>query len=220
MKGETKKDARIILKTTSAVFNILFYVAIAVVALSILIGLIVFLVNVPPEEMLLPPYMRKITDDSGNIIEYSINLGNGASIIKPAAEVTLGNIKSVVYCFLLMLSVTIGVLIPIFRFLSIILKAFSENDIFNGSNYRIVRYIGITTIISGIVVGIAEHFVNYTLFRTFVSNIDNISLKLGLNLQIVLIGVVIMILGTIIRLMIDDHKKHISSNSSLVEYDQ
>lgn len=216
MKKE-KKDVGLIYKTSSTLFNILFYVAIAVVSLSIMIALIVMMVNVSTEEMLLPPYMKKIYDEYGSVIEYSINLGNGASLIKSANEVTLGNIKSVIYCFLLMMSTIIIVLIPIFRFLSIILKAFSENDIFNRSNYRLVNYIGVTTILSGFVVGIVERFVNFTLFKTFVSNAGNISFKFGMNIHIILIGVVILILGITIRSMIDDHNKNFSTETSLVE---
>lgn len=219
MKREKKKDEKVLLKTSSMVFNTLFHVSITLVAVSFLVALIVLIVNVPTDEMLLPPYMKKIFDENGVLVEYSINLGNGASIVKPVSEVTLGNIKSVVYCFLLMMCVTIGVLIPIFRFLSIILKAFSENDIFNPSNYRQVSYIGISTIVSGILIGIAERFVNYMLFRTFVTNVDNMSLKLGINLHIILIGVVILILGAIISLMIEEHKKMISQENSVVEYD-
>ena len=216
MKEEKKKDVRLIYKTSSVIFNILFYVAIAVVALSIMIGLVVVIVNVSTDEMLLPPYMKKIYDDSGNIMEYSINLGNGASIVKSVSDVTLGNIKSVIYCFLLMMCTIISVLIPIFRFLSIILKAFSENDFFDKSNYRLVNYIGVTTILSGFVIGIVERFVNFTLFKTFVYNAGNISFKFGINIHIVLIGAVILILGIIIRSMIDSYNMNISSENALV----
>ena len=216
MKKEKKKDVRLIYKTSSVIFNILFYVAIAVVALSIMIGLIVVIVNVSTDEMLLPPYMKKIYDDSGNIMEYSINLGNGASIVKSVSDVTLGNIKSVIYCFLLMVCTIISVLIPIFRFMSIILKAFSENDFFDKSNYHLVNYIGVTTILSGFVIGIVERFVNFTLFKTFVYNAGNISFKFGINIHIVLIGAVILILGIIIRSMIDSYNMNISSENALV----
>ena len=103
MKREKKKDEKVLLKTSSMVFNTLFHVSITLVAVSFLVALIVLIVNVPTDEMLLPPYMKKIFDENGVLVEYSINLGNGASIVKPVSEVTLGNIKSVVYCFLLMM---------------------------------------------------------------------------------------------------------------------
>ena len=106
MKKENKKDLKFIYKTASKLFNALFYIAIAVVALSVMIALIVLIVNVPTEEMLLPPYMKKLLDDGGNIVEYSIDLGNGATITKQATEVTLGNIKNVIYCFLLMMGIS------------------------------------------------------------------------------------------------------------------
>lgn len=220
MKGKTKKDSRYILKLSSSIFNILFYVCIAVVMLSIMVSLIVWIVNVPTEEMLLPPYMKKIYDENGLLSEYSINLGNGAAIVKSASDVSLSDIKSVVYGFLLITSVTIAVLIPIFRFLSIIFKAFSDGNIFDRSVYRMVNYIGITTIGSGVALGFFERLVNYKLFKTFVSNIDNVKLKFGLNIQVILIGAIILILGAIIRMMIFEYEKNNCSGSSLVEYEE
>ena len=220
MKNEKKKDTKVLLNIVSKIFNVLFYVAITIVMLSIMISLIVLIVNVPTEEMLLPPYMKKIYDDNGVIVEYSINLGNGASIVKPASEVTLGNIESVISCFLFIMSATIAAFTPIFRFLSIILKSFFKNNVFDRSNYRLINYIGVTTIISGFFLGLVERFVNYTLFKTFVTNVDNVSLKFGVNFQLVLIGAVIMILSAIIRIMIDEHEKCNFSETSMIEYDQ
>jgi len=215
MKKEKIKDLKFIYKTASKLFNALFYISIAVVALSVMIALIVLIVNVPTEEMLLPPYMKKLLDDGGNIVEYSIDLGNGATITKQASEVTLANIKNVIYCFLLMMGIIISMLIPIFRFLSLILKAISENEIFDSSNYRMVNYIAITTILSGFIVGTVERFVNFTLFKTFVANTDNVSFKFGFNIHVVLIGVVILILGIVVRSMIEDHNR-LTSNATLM----
>ena len=52
MKKEKIKDLKFIYKTASKLFNALFYISIAVVALSVMIALIVLIVNVPTEEML------------------------------------------------------------------------------------------------------------------------------------------------------------------------
>lgn len=219
MNNERKKDANFILGIASHIFNILFYVAIGVVALSVLVAFIVFLVNVTVDEMLLPPYMQQIHDETGKVSAFAINLGNGASIVKPASEVTLDNIKSVIYCFLFVFCATLIVLIPIFRFLGIMLEAFSKNSIFESKNYQMVNYIGITTILSGVIIGFAESIVNYNLFKTFITNVDNVTLRLGVNIHIVLIGVVILILGTVIKMIIENHNKMISSETNIVKLD-
>lgn len=184
-------------KYLAPVFSVLFYAALALAALLVIIAVIVLIVNVEPEEMLLPPYMQKIFASDGTIQAFSINLGNGVKVTRNAAAVTLSDIKTVIYGFICVSVVTLAALIPVLRFLSKLLVNVGAGKVLEPDNARRINYIGLTAIIASVVTGIMSHLFNYMIFRLFVTAAEDVSLSVSVDFYGIIIGVFILLIGYI-----------------------
>ena len=98
-------------------FHAAFYIAFVLAALCIVCAFVVLLVNTPVEEFLLPPFMRTV-ETKGEITGYHIFIGNGVKIYAESSNVTLADIKYVIYAGLSLCFMCFLVLAPIFQYLS------------------------------------------------------------------------------------------------------
>lgn len=180
-------------KLFAPVFRVLYYVFIAGLLLCGIIALIVFLVNTSVEDMLLPPLMR-LQDNAF----YSLTIGNGIRIEVPYADVSLADIKTVIYAELIMVAAVCCMMAPVSLFLSKLMASLAEGDPYRRKNGRYGIYIGLSVMIGYTFVLFMRRFYNYLLVKTFVQESEWIHLSLGLDLGGVLVGLLIIFLGNLI----------------------
>ena len=180
-------------KLFAPVFRVLYYVFIAGLLLCGIIALIVFLVNTSVEDMLLPPLMR-LQDNAF----YSLTIGSGIRIEVPYADVSLADIKTVIYAELIMVAAVCCMMAPVSLFLSKLMASLAEGDPYRRKNGRYGIYIGLSVMIGYTFVLFMRRFYNYLLVKTFVQEGEWIHLSLGLDLGGVLVGLLIIFLGNLI----------------------
>ncbi len=196
----------------SPIFKGLYYIFIGGLLLSGIIALIVFLVNTPVEDMLLPPLMTLHEDGY-----YSISIGNGIRIDAPYDAVTLGDIKTVIYAELIMVGAVCCMMAPVSLFLSQLTKSVAAGDPHRLKNGRYGIYIGLSVMVGYSFVLFARRFYNYLLVKTFVENSEAIHLSLGLDLGGVLIGLLIVFLGNLIGHAAEKHSEETAVEPSMGE---
>ncbi len=178
-------------KVVSPILKGLYYACILAVLLAGIIALIMLLVNVSVDEMMLPPYM---SETEGG---YSITIGNGIRIDASRDNVTLSDIKTVVYAELLLAAATLCILAPISLFLSKLAKNLAMGELYHMKNGRYMMYVGLTVAIGYSFIGIARDFYNYLLVKTFVPDPTLIHLSMRPDLGGVLVGLLIIIFAYI-----------------------
>ena len=195
MKKRANKADFVFLKAfcraCAPVCRILFWIAVGLCAVLAIVCAIVPLVNVPTTDMLLPPFMKLNTADA----VYEISLGNGILISSDAATVTLGNIKTAIYCGIAIAEAVLIVLLPVFSNLAFLLRNVSEDKLFVMKNAKCVRNIGLTILIGNTAVLFINRFFNYFLVKTFLS--DTVSFRAGLDFMGIVMGLLVMLLGAI-----------------------
>ena len=203
--NKNKKNYRFVFavsKLLSPLFNILFYIAVFFIVLSLILCVIIFFVNVEPGKMLLPPFMHKIAGDAGNIASYEITFGNGIKVITDVMNVELGDIKSVIYAGLFVLICTFLTIAPIFRFLSMLLKNIASGkleNILDEKNPRYIMFIGLCVFLGTVLIRFVMRFYNYYLAVRFIKGApQEIKLSLGIDLLDGITGLVILFIGLII----------------------
>lgn len=180
-------------KLFAPIFRILYYVFIAGLLLCGIIALIVFLVNTSVEDMLLPPLMS--LHENGF---YSLTIGNGIRIDVPYADVSLADIKTVIYAELIMVAAVCCMMAPVSLFLSKLMSSLAEGDPYRRKNGRYGIYIGLSVMVGYTFVLFMRRFYNYLLVKTFVAESERIHLSLGLDLGGLLVGLLIIFLGNLI----------------------
>ncbi|MBQ2765792.1 MAG: hypothetical protein IJF48_02240 [Clostridia bacterium] len=179
-------------KLASPILAGLYYAFIIGVLLLGIIALILLFVNTSVEEMMLPPFMTVHENEY-----YSITIGNGIRINAAYAEVSLGDIKTVIYAELMMLAAVLCILSPIALFLSKLAKNISKGEEYNLKNPRYIIYIGLTVMVGSTFVRIANSFYNYLLVKTFVSQPEMIRFSFGLDLGGIMTGLLIIVIAYI-----------------------
>jgi len=169
--------------------------ALAAVLILIMIP-IIFLVNVPVNEMLLPPYMDAVREE-GVIVGYDIIIGGGVKFSVPAETVSLGDIKAAVYSVCLLGAFAALELTAIFVLLSRLFGNIKKNGPLNKRNADIVCFIGITVIVAEFVVSAVYRFFNYTLVKTFSLDSETVKYVFGVSLTPILLGVLILLIGIV-----------------------
>jgi len=193
----------VFLKVLQPVFSVLFYAAIFFIALSLVLSVIIFFVNVNVEQMLLFPFMHKIADDSGEITSYGISFGNGIEIITEATKgnVALNDIKAVLYAGIFVFVCTLLTVAPIFKFLSLLLKNINSGEyskITDEKNPRYVMYIGLCVFFGTILIRFMMRFYNYYLAVRFIKEAQTeIRLSLGIDVLSGITGLAILLIGLI-----------------------
>ncbi len=178
-------------KIASPILKALYYAAIVAAVLVGIVALIMLFVNVPVDEMLLPPYMSET--DSG----YSIAIGNGIRIDTPKEDVTLGDIKTVVYAELMLFAASLCIFAPICLFLSKISKNLASDGLYNMKNGRYMMYVGITVAVGYSFVSVVRDFYNYLLVKTYTPVPEAVHLSLRPELGGIFAGLVIIIFACV-----------------------
>lgn len=179
-------------KLWAPILKAVYYVSIACVFLAGILALIIMLVNVPVEEMLLPPLMTVEGTD-----HYSLYIGNGIRIDAAYDAVTLEDIKTVIYAELLLGAAFCCMLAPVSLFLSRLLSNVAAGAEYNLKNARYMIYIGMSVAVGVTFVQAAGRFYNYLLVKTFVADPQAIHLSLGFDPDGVLIGILIILFANI-----------------------
>lgn len=192
-------------KILSPVLKGLYYLFIVLIVLSGIVALIMPIVNVPVEDMLLPPYMSET--ETG----YSITIGNGIRVDALRADVTLGDIKTVVYAQLMLAAAAMCILAPISLFLSKLTKNLGRDELYTLRNSRLMMYIGLTVAVGYTFVGIAHDFYNYLLVRTYVPDPQTIHLSMQPDLGGVLVGLLIIVFAYIYAHACEKHTSELDA---------
>lgn len=182
-------------KVLKPVFTLLFYVLSVLFALFIVIAFILFFVNVDAGKMLLPPDMHAVKDEMGNILTYSLKLGNGIRILSPAAEITTAHIKLVIYAKLCGWCVTFISAAPIFRLLSRLFHNVANGDVLSEENAKYINYTGIIIIVGDFVYRVVANVFNYEQVRRFTG--VNVGFSFDINYFGIMTGLFIIVIGTI-----------------------
>jgi len=190
-------------KLLQPTLHVLFYVSIFVIVLSIILAVIIFFVNVDTEQMLLPPFMGKILDNTGHVVQYDISFGNGIKIITDADNVALSDIKSVIYAGIFVIICTLLTIAPVFRFMSMLLKNINSGEfdkITDERNPRYIMYIGLCISVGTILIRFMMRFYNYYLAVRFIHTMSSQEIKLSLGVDVLsgITGLVILFIGMIL----------------------
>ena len=186
-QASTNKILKLV-KICSPILRALYYVSIVLIVLVGIIALIMLLVNTSVENMMLPPFMSVHGEEY-----YSITIGNGIRIDAPYNDVTLGDIKTVIYAQLMMLAAALCMLAPISLFLSKFFKNLSGGKEYDAVNVRYIKYIALTVMVGSTFVRVFRNIYNCLLVKTFVSNPEVIRFAFGLDLGGIAVGILIFI---------------------------
>lgn len=215
----------VISKILQPVLNILFYITAALTVFLIILSVIVFFVNMPVDEMLLPPFMSRTMIEeataSPSLLDveynaYNIHLGNGVKITTLASNVTLDNIKAALFAEIIVLIFTFLTIAPIFKFLAAFLKNINAKEYFHARNARYIMFIGLCVSVGTIVIRFASQFYNYHLLKQFMILTDaspTIALSLRVDILSGMTGVVIIFFGLIYAYICQMHTIEIGYDS-------
>ena len=184
-------------KTLAPIMTAAFYIAVVTILLLIIISAIIFFVNIAVDDMLLPPFMKQVTTDEG-VASYAIDFGVGFKTIIPKDGVTLGDIKAVIYAFILVLIASLTMLAPIFHYISKLFKSVGEQNFFSQDNARMINRIGMFVILGNMLFEFAFQFYTFTMANTFLEKEQaSVMMSLGLDWKSIVIGGFLIILGSI-----------------------
>lgn len=214
MKSKSDKPAKssghAILKAacrlTSPVLSVLFYALILTAVLLATCALIVALVNVAPEDMMLPPFMHLTWAADGSPEGYSISVGNGLRMYAEYADVTLGDIKTVIYAAIVIACAALLTWAPICRFLSALTRSMADGRPLEPKNARYIEYIGLTYIIGRTATLFTARLYNYALVKTFIEGGENLERALGLDCEGIAVGALIMLFGAFYSYACAEHR--------------
>ena len=187
------------LKILQPVFNALFYVSLFFVVLLFVLSLIILIIDVGVDQLLLSPFMNKITDAAGEPA-YSISFGNGIRVITGVTE--LGAIKSVIFAEIFVIIFVLLTAAPVFRFLALLLKNISSKEfilVIDAKNPKYIMYIGLCICFGNMLIQFVMRFYNYLLAAKFITDSSQeIKLSLGVSLSSGLPGLAIIFIGLIL----------------------
>ena len=209
------RSIKLFMHIGSPIFTAVAAVAALVAVLMIIIIPIVFFVNVPPQDMLLPPYMNAIKD-GGEIIEYGITVGGGVRFSVPADTVSTGDIKSVVYSFALLGAFVCLEVAAVSTFLAKLAKGLKKSGPLDVQNADKVNFIGITVITGEVIISALYRFLNYTMIKTFSAEAETVKYVFGVSVTPILLGVFILLVGFIYGYACITYQKENSDTLSLV----
>ncbi len=190
------KNVLRISKIGAPIMRALLYISLVCAAILIIMAPIIFLVDISPQEMILPPYMKAVLED-GKLASYDIFIGNGIRINAQAAKITLKDIKTVIYTGIFYSTAILLVIAPIFKFLSSLLENVSKGRVLVRKNADLICYIGFTVIVGNTLVLFLRRFYNYLLVSTFLSEGESVRLALNLDLYGIIVGAFILLVGLI-----------------------
>lgn len=185
------------------VFRALSYAAAVLAALLGLVALVLLFVDVSAEELLFTPYMKLVTEDG--VSRFDVKLGNGIEVLRAYGEVDVSNIKGALYAGIFTLMAELAVSVPVFFFLSKIFENVGRGQVLSAANAAYVNYIGASVMIGNPLVLAIERYFNYALIKNFVEG--QLKYDFGLDLFGVLVGLLIIAIGSIYGLACAMHEK-------------
>ncbi len=178
-------------KIGAPVLKVVHYASMVAAVLAGIIALIMLVVNVPPEEMLLPPLMS--VRGEGADAYYSLTVGDGIRMELPYAEVTTGDIKTVICAEIVLFAAYCIVIAPIALFMSKFMKNIANADENNPKNHRNLMFIGLSVSAGGILIGLARSIYNFMLISGFTPDTTVVKFAFGIDFGGILIGLMIII---------------------------
>lgn len=175
------------------VFRLFSYAAAAAAALLGVIAIVLLFVDVSAEELLFTPYMKVVTENG--VSKFDVKLGNGIEVLRAYGEVDVSNIKGALYAGIFTLMATLAVCVPVFLFLSKLLKNIGEGQVLSADNAAYVNYMGLSIMIGNPLVLIIERYFNYALIKNFIKG--EIRFDFGIDLFGVLVGLLFIAIGSI-----------------------
>lgn len=167
------------------------YASMVAAVLAGIIAIIMLVVNLPPEEMLLPPLMS--VRGEGTEAYYSLTVGDGIRMELPYAEVTTGDIKTVIYAEIILFAAYCIVIAPVALFMSKFMKNIANADENNPKNHRDLMFIGLSVSAGGILIGLARSIYNFMLISGFTPDTTVVKFSFGIDFGGVFIGLMIII---------------------------
>lgn len=186
-------------KILSVVFKALAYVAFVLAALLLVVAVVLIFIDVDVDDLLFTPHMDKLSDT-----QYSLSLGNGIEII-PNKMISADHIKGAAYSGIFTLFAILLVCVPIFGFLGKLLKNVGKKEPLSVENAMLVNYIGLCIAVGTPLVLLVKQFFNYKLVSIFVD--EKVVFNPSLDVYGIVLGVFIMIIGTIYGYACSMHKK-------------
>ncbi len=171
-------------------FRVLAYISGILVGLLGVIAVILIFVNVTAEEMLFTPYMKVMENGM-----FDVSLGNGARVIVDSSVGT-ASIKGTVYAGLFTLMAGLAVCMPVFHFLSKLMKNVGAGKVLSEENAACVNYIGMAIMLGNPFVLLVQRFFNYKLISIFIKNVE-VKFDFGIDLFGFILGLLIILIGTI-----------------------
>lgn len=191
-------------KLLGVVFRAFSYVAGVLVGLLAVMSVILLFVSVSPEELLFTPYMKVIEENGVRM--FDVSLGNGVQVFRPCNEVDYSSIKGTVYAGLFTLMAALAVCIPVFHFLSKLLKNVGAGKVLSEENAAAVNYIGLSIMIGNPVVLLIQRYFNYKLISYFVNGV-RLEFDFGIDLFGFVLGLLLIVIGTIYGYACNIHKE-------------
>lgn len=191
-KPANKKDAThyervvTVAKVFAPIFRILSYVFGILVVLFLIVAAILPLIALPADEMVLPPFVA-IADGT-----YTASLGDGLALTTTTA-MTQGQIKQILYADLIRVVAVLGLLIPIFVFLSRLMKNIGQGNLFLLKNPQYLRYLALTVMIGDTAVRILRRLSRYMIGKVFVP--DAVTPSIGFDWGGIAVGLVIFFIA-------------------------
>ncbi len=186
------------------VFRVLSYIAGVLVGLLAVMSVILLFVSVTPEELLFTPYM-KVVEENG-VRMFDVSLGNGVQVFRPCDQVDYSSIKGTVYAGLFTLMAALAVCIPVFHFLSKLLKNVGAGKVLTEENAAAVNYIGLSIMIGNPVVLLIQRYFNYKLISYFVDGV-RLEFDFGIDLFGFVLGLLLIVVGTIFGYACNIHRE-------------
>lgn len=202
--AETRYD-RIgpICKMLWVVFRVLAYVAGILACLLGVMAVILLFVNVKPEELLFTPYMRVVEENGVRM--FDVSLGNGIEVFRNCSEVGVSSIKGAVYAGLFTIMAGLAVCVPVFHFLSKLMKNIGVGKVLSEENAACVNYIGLSIMVGNPLVLLIKRFFNYKLIDYFVD--EKLKFDFGIDLFGFALGMLIVLIGTIFGYACSIHRE-------------
>ncbi len=184
-------------------FRVLAYVSGILVGLLGVMAVILIFVSVTAEELLFTPYMKVIAEKGARM--FDVSLGNGVRVIVDSS-VGADSIKGTVYAGLFTLMAGLLVCVPVFHFLSKLMKNISAGKVLSEENAACVNYIGLSIMVGNPIVLLVQRFFNYKLMSIFVKNVD-LKFDFGIDLFGFMLGLLIILIGTIFGYACNIHRE-------------
>ncbi len=193
-------------KFIAPVFKIASYVLAFASALLAMVSLVLIFVNVKAEELIFTPYMDVVETDG--LKYFDIALGNGVRVFREYDAVAAGDIKGTLYAGIFTLLAWMLVCVPVFAFLGKLFSNIGNGDALSYENAACVNYIGVCIMVGNPIVLLIKRYFNYKMMSYFVD--VRTQFDFGIDLFGVVLGLLIVALGTIYGYACTCHKEEVS----------